>query len=319
MIPVRELFQCFRPRFKRRLFALLVGHIDESGSDKTRLFTLSCILTSDLNWGDIEADWLEVLSEVNSALEREGRKKLSRYHSTYCANYADEFEGWNPEERIDFLQGLLAVFEHHNTAIISYTVNLRDISETMPDIRGKAKEIAYIWFLQKIMVWIGNRILDDKKYDGENVVLIHDRTPRYDCVLLDAFNAMKDDESFKHRKRFVSLAPMGWEDCVPLQPADFIAFESFKIIERKHADKPRHKVMDLLLDLKSIGGTGIEIPRHGVEDFNKNLTIEQRRELYRMARIPRPEKRAKDVIGLKHEQISAPAKRNKQENGADHT
>ena len=76
--------------------------------------------------------------------------------------------------------------------------------------------------------------------------------------------------------------------------------------------------MELLLDLKSIGGTGIEIPRHGVEDFNENLTIEQRRELYRMARIPRPEKRARDVIGLKHEQTNAPAKRNKPENGADH-
>jgi hypothetical protein len=294
VIPVRELFQCFGIRdFDRRPFALLVGHIDESGDGNGRLFTLSCVVTSGGLWWYFENAWLKWLEKTNAVLRAQGRKEITRYHSMECSSYINEFEGWDGTERIHFQEGLLDVFRYHNTAIISFTVDLKDIAEIMSGIRGKSKEIAYIWFLQKIMVWIGERILDDSKYKALNVGLIHDRTPDCDAVLLNAFNAMKDDEGFDHRRRFATIAPMGWEDCVPLQPADFIAYENFKIIERQRAGKPRRKVMELLLDLISVGGRGVEITRKGVEDFDKNMTKDQRRKLYEIARIPRPKKRAK--------------------------
>jgi len=304
VIPVRELFQCLGGgSFRRRVFALLVGHIDESGDDRTRLFTLSCVMTSGGLWWCFENAWLNWIEKTNSILRKQHRRTVKRYHSTDLQSFAKDFKGWNENKRKAFLEGLLKVFGRHNVAIISYTVSLKDIEEVFPSgIRGKSKEITYAWFLQKIMVWIGEKLLGDRKYKGMNVSLIHDRTAGFDAVLLDAFNAMKNDASFQHRDRFTTIAPMGWEDCVPLQPADFIAYENFKIIERKSAGKPRRKVMDLLLDLSSVGGRGVEIPRRGVEDFNRKITKEQRRALYELARIPKPIRRRKKHVRMRHDE-----------------
>jgi hypothetical protein len=36
------------------------------------------------------------------------------------------------------------------------------------------------------------------------------------------------DPTFTYKHSFTTIAPMGWEDCVALQPADLIAYENFK-------------------------------------------------------------------------------------------
>jgi hypothetical protein len=138
------------------------------------------------------------------------------------------------------------------------------------------------------MVWIGQRILDDKRYLGERISLIHDRTTGYDSVLAEAFMAMKNDETFRHRDCFTTITSSGWENCVLLQAADLIAYENFKIIERSRAGEKRRKIMELLLDLDSIGGRGVELRREWIKEINAKQTAESRRALYENARIWKP-------------------------------
>lgn len=283
------LLRCFGGAdFGPRLFAMLEGYIDESGSAESHLFTLSCIVSHGGQWWHFENAWVKWLEKRNQELKKQGRKELSRYKASDCSCFQNEFADWKPDEQMSFLGGLLNVFRRHNTAIISYTLDLRHVAEEMPGADKKPEAIAYILFLQKIMIWIGERIFTDKKYAGERIALIHDRTTHHDSVLLDAFNAMKNDEAFVHRDRFTAIAPMGWENCVLLQPADLIAYENFKIIERKRAGSKRRKIMELLLDLNSVGGRGVEIPRQGIKELNTALTTESRRALYENARIWQP-------------------------------
>ena len=54
---------------------------------------------------------------------------------------------------------------------------------------------------------------------------------------------------------------MSWEHCVPLQPADMMAYEHFKEAERKVSPRKRRKSLELLLDLESLGGRGSFIDR----------------------------------------------------------
>jgi hypothetical protein len=283
-LPTPDLFRWLGSNFELRLFAVLEGYIDESGDETSKLFTLSCITSHGGMWWWFENAWVQWLEKTNLELRRQGRTILSRYHAADCSNCSGEFEGWTREEQIAFAEGLLKVFRHHNVAIISYTVDLRHISEEFPEARGKPKAIAYAWFLQKIMYWIGERLLDDKRYSDQRVSLVHDRTD-FGSVLLDAFNAIKNDPAYKHNSRFTTIAPMGWQDCILLQPADLIAYENFKLIERKHAKKTRRKFMERLLELDSIGGRGVEIPREGVRDLNTHLTPESKKSIYKIARI----------------------------------
>jgi len=264
---------------------LLEGYIDESGSAESHLFTLSCVVSHGGQWWHFENAWVNWLEKKNQELRKQGREQLSRYKASDCSCFHNEFADWDKDEQIAFLEGFLNVFRRHATAIISYTVDLRHIAEEMPGTKEKSQVIAYILLLHNIMVWIGERLLEDKRFARDRIALIHDRTPRHDSVLLDAFNAMKNDEAFKHRNRFTTITPMGWEDCILLQPADLIAYENFKIIEREHAGQQRRKIMELLLDLDSVGGRGVDLTRQGIKEINDKQTDESRKALYENARI----------------------------------
>ena len=55
------------------------------------------------------------------------------------------------------------------------------------------------------------------------------------CLLadLDGFNQQLADPAFEHRNSFTTFAPAGWENCIPLQPTDLVAYENFKDALRK--------------------------------------------------------------------------------------
>jgi hypothetical protein len=58
------------------------------------------------------------------------------------------------------------------------------------------------------------------------------------------------DKEFEYSQYFTTIAPLSWEDCIALQPADLVAFESCKYAER--IAKPR-KSWTALLDLPQFG------------------------------------------------------------------
>jgi hypothetical protein len=58
----------------------------------------------------------------------------------------------------------------------------------------------------------------------------------------------------EHHTIFTTIAPFGWEDCVPLQPADLVAYENFKDAMRKVAPRDRRKALEVLVNLDSFGG-----------------------------------------------------------------
>jgi hypothetical protein len=273
--------------FERSLFDMLEVYIDESGDAPSHLFTLACIISHGGHLWWFEQAWKRCIEKKNAELVRQGRTELSRYHAAYCSSRKDEFADWSIDEQVAFFETLLNVFRYHETAIFSFTCDLRHIEQTFPEaIEPKqVKALAYILLLQHLMNIIGERILDDERYVKERVSIAHDRAGEYDAILLDAFNGMISDKKFKYGNRFTTIASMGWEDCLLLQPTDLIAYENFKIAERQKANKPRRKSMEAILDLDSIGGRGVELTLDAFRQIKAGLTPETRDSLYRNARI----------------------------------
>jgi len=262
----------------------LIGYIDESGSAESHLFTLSCLVGWGGMWQWIEWAWLNCLEKKNKQLKAQGRKELSRYHASDCSFRHNEFEDWTVPEQIEFTEQLIKVFRDHPLVIVSYTLDIQDLLAEFPEAKKDPYGLAHVLLLDHIMKYIAEKILTDSRYVKDSIALIHDRSD-YDDVLLEAFNHMKNDEAFANRERFTTIAPMGWEDCVPLQPADLIAYGNFKTVERTSAGFKRRKDFDLILDLSSIGGRGVKLQRAAFKEIKGKLDEASKQILLENARI----------------------------------
>jgi len=70
---------------------------------------------------------------------------------------------------------------------------------------------------------------------------------------------------------FTSIMPIGWEDWVPLQPTDLVAYENFKDSMRKKNPRDRRKALDALVNLDSFGGRARFMGTQAIEQWRDTL------------------------------------------------
>jgi hypothetical protein len=288
-IPIRTLLAGFGGRSAdERILAMFTAYMDESGDAKSQLVTLSCLVGWQTAWESIEEHWRQMLEKKNSELKLDNRPLISRYHATDCANYYNEFQKWTPEEQRQFTREIIEIFKKHNLVITSYTLSLNDLREVFPEAaeKGREKELAHVILLNHLVVYMSEKVLDDPRWCGDPLMVIHDWS-EHNAVLVDAFGHLKDDTKLKHHDKLATIAPMTWQQCLLLQPADFIAYENFKIVERSKAGKPVHVSFQKILELESIGGKGVEITKEGLQEIKSKLDAdpETRIAMFEDARI----------------------------------
>jgi hypothetical protein len=266
-IPIRELWGIFgHSTFERKLFAVLTGYIDEGFNEEW--FTLSCLIGWGGMWFWIENEFEKLLEKTNASLKAQGRPTISRYHATDCSNLKNEFRDWSVDEQIEFTKGIVQIVRTHPLVVVSYSINLKELVKEIPETKSNLQGFAYVLLLYHLMVEIGNVVLSQPRYSKDRLALVHERCP-FDSALLEAFNQMKNDESFQYRDRFTTIVSMGWEDCVPLQLADLLAYENFKEAQRSSVQRPRRKSLASLLDLNNFGGRAKGLDRHWIREYKK--------------------------------------------------
>jgi hypothetical protein len=263
-------------------FLQLKGYIDESYN--TRMFTLSAVLGTGLNWAYFESAWKKRVAAKNKELKVSGRPKISRVHASDLSNRKGEFEGWTTEEQIAFTQDLIGVFgKAHYLFITAYSMPLDLFVAEFPESRNKVLPSCYAILLKFLMFETGD-MYERAKARGDvrpvNIALIHDRSS-YDAVLLDTFNKMLDDKGFEGRKYFSSITPLAWDQCIPLQAADFLAYENMKDSDRLATGSPRTKRKSLaaLLDLSSLGGATRRFDAKTLRDMREFVERERKKRL----------------------------------------
>jgi hypothetical protein len=286
---------------------MFIGYIDDSGSTESHLVTLSCLVGYAPTWQKVEQAWLDCLDKKNTQLKRAGRTEMRRYHAADCSQYYGDFKDWKPDEQREFTSCLIKVFQDYPLAVSSYTLNLKDLIAEFPEAKDDsygATALAQIILFTHIVVFIADKVLSDPRYVDDQITLIHDRSD-YNAVLAEAFKHLKNDESFIHRDRFTTISPMGWETCVPLQPADLIAYENFKIVEREAAGVKRRKSMELILNLDSFAGRGVKLKPEAFKEIRRKHTDESVRILFENARI-RPSQQTNNKVAKHPEQPEPP-------------
>jgi hypothetical protein len=234
--------------------------IDESYDSNQNVFALSCLIARGKTWYEMERKWKLHLAAKNKQLLKAGRPLISRYHASDCSGRRNEYDGWSHEERDAFVLGLFGIFKQTPVHTVVFDVQLDEVCEVFPEWSKDRMETAYNVLTGFLMYMIGEdfeKIPRDPSYHKEaKIALFHDRTGgngKYDPGILRVFNQQMNDPNFPHRKWFTTIAPMSWEDCIALQPADLIAFECFKEAEARIAARKSRKSFRALLDMKAFG------------------------------------------------------------------
>lgn len=179
-----------------------------------------------------------------------------------------EFEGWTVDEQIEFTKTILRVFEKSSNAlnVFAYSVNLNELAKEIPETRANPSAFAHALLLKCLLVEIGERIehANDGNISGMEVRLIHDRS-NHDGILQRAFDSQRSEPDFKYKSLFPILILKSWQDCLPLQPADLLAYENFKEAERRAKDKPKmRRTLEILLALDAFGGVAKGFDKDGI-------------------------------------------------------
>jgi hypothetical protein len=254
-VPLGELWEGFHPAgISRGRFMLLRGYIDESVGKEQKLFALSCLISKGADWLRLETAWKTYLAGCNRNLKKQGRPTIPRYHASDCSNQLGDFDGWTREEATAFTKGLLRILRRSKTMTVAYDVNLDDLCEVFPEAAKDRLRAAYSLVTKFLIssIWHDQGTLDPLG----KITLFHDRNP-YDDEMLRSFNVMVKDTSWEGASYFTTIAPQSWEHCLPLQPADLIAYAMYKEADRRLPGnkRARGKALDVLLDFPAFGIT----------------------------------------------------------------
>ena len=268
-IPLRDLFRTFAVRGKRNVFVVLTGYFDES-YDKD-VFTLCCSISNFTGWSEISRSWMKCVDAKNKSLRAEGRPEISRYHSSHANARDHDFKGWAREERDQLAISLMSALHRGRAWVttISYSLPLRDFVKEF-NIEGNPLPFCYKELIKFIMLEINNQVETARKVLRQikpiKYTLFHERCD-YDAAYLEGFNVMMNDPTFRGKGLFSTIAPIGWEDCVPLQPADMLAYEAFKDALRQFNRKDRRASLNYLLQSDKFGGRAKQMSANNIKEW----------------------------------------------------
>lgn len=262
---------------------ILRGYIDESYN--SRFFTLSCLLARPQDWMWIQSAWKKVLRQKNEELRRAGRKQISRYHAADCSSCKREFGDWQVEEQIAFVKRLLSIFNRYMTSVVAYTIPIEDFKAVFHEHKDDPFPVMYRMLTNFLMNQTVHEIRTQAGSDNVknvSIALIHDRSS-YDQSFLAAFNHCKNDVTFDGREIFKSITAMGWEECIPLQAADMLAYETFKDAENRVIGRTRRKSLVSILEGSAFGGRSKSFTRSTLQLLRETIEADA-------AGLPRPKR-----------------------------
>jgi hypothetical protein len=231
------------------------GYIDDSGDKTTGLRTLSCFIG---HWSvlfDFEVAWNRVIEKANRRLAAAGRRTISRFHATDWSTKRKEFSGWSDDEKFELFDNLLALFERYNVVGCGESVYLTDVATVFPEAaaQDKVDHLAHTLLFSMIVLYIDQNLLSRfPTYETDRIAFVHD-SEQFNGVPIDTLKELKTDPAVKCRDRLVGIELKSWQEETLLQPADLIAYENFKVAERKHAGAEMRLTMKKILDTEFRG------------------------------------------------------------------
>jgi hypothetical protein len=233
-------------------------------------------LCNDRTWKLLEHRWQRQISIENKLSGRLNLKPLSRYKAADLSARKGEYEGWTPQREVLFTKRLIGILGKPKPRVrpigIACGVSFADLLTASPEwdrkhTRHKWERAAY-----RLCMWGCLKLVLDtiaREYSEEKAAVVHDRG-KFNGPAQSAFDAIRQNTKFSNRDALLSLAPMDWETCTALQPADMMAFEGRKLVKAHPGD-----VSHFRRSLQRMIGEKLKIRVHNLPLDGLKETIEK--------------------------------------------
>lgn len=273
MIPFKEISS----RLQRisGVSYLLTAYIDESYNART--FCVGGWLADNKTWPKIEKPWDQRIKHEQKISIKKGFPPISRYHASDLSNFKSEFDrtkGWDEDRSKRFCKKLFQILADNEIAGIVMGGGIEAFKRHFP--RDNKRFLKGMYYFSAILHFYEIADLMKEHFPKDRVTIYYDRTRDFGTEARRAFDSMMNDPRNKHvSKYFVTMAPLGWEDAIPLQPADMIAYEGMKRIDGSiRGNNALRKSLNALI--------GKRVPikiGHFDDKFLANLVENKKREL----------------------------------------
>jgi len=210
---------------------MLTAYLDESYDQK--IFALGGFLSYEDEWRKVEKKWKTVIRE----------NAITRFHAADCSSGFGEFRDWPLKRRIGLAKRLLGILTQRRELYGLFSgIVLPDAKELF---QLKRDDDAYPLCLQHCLEVIAEKTARLPTTEQVNIVA---DSSRFEGKGADLFHWIRFERAWQHGSRFRSITYSSWRDFVPLQCADLMVYEAFKMLQRGEFEpgRPERKSFTVL-------------------------------------------------------------------------
>lgn len=204
----------------------LVFHAINDIPHVPKAYVVGGFLANERTWGAIGDRWREENKRVG----------VSRYHGAHVNAKTYEFEGWDKDRQQEYSINLLTILKDQQREIHAVSAGLfpREYEQIISEKGRERLGCSYIVCFKSCVAMIAQEMEIRSQFGPDDkFAVILDRND-HESEAVDIFYALKDTTTWPYHRRLATCAPGGWEDHVELQPADLIAYETFRILGEKY-------------------------------------------------------------------------------------
>jgi hypothetical protein len=187
-------------------------------------------LAPEPTWSAITTAWAQRIDHENRISTKKGFPPISRYHATDCANLKKEFSeknGWDIPRQIRLTKRLCEILGQHSPCGIVIGGGIDNIQRYLAPGNGdQAKAFLYTASFKMFLLEVAGIMV--QRFPRGRVKFFYERG-EFEPIAKSAFDDFMKEASVAHLAEFfVGAEPKGWEDCIALQAADFMAYQGMQ-------------------------------------------------------------------------------------------
>jgi hypothetical protein len=234
----------------RRLMVMLRFYCDESfRHKKSNTFVVGGLISDERTWGRIETRW-------DSKNKRVG---VPRFHAAHLNARKHEYEGWTPQRSKRYVKGLLKILQDQKRRLNIISVGILNKEyERIISSEGRLKfGNPYIVCFKQCISLIAEEMERHWEPDDKFSVILEQNDFQNEAI--DVFYKMKGSIEWPPYRRLAACAPGGKDEYIALQPADLVAYETFRLLDEKHYGSQKiRKALNALFPHNGVAGVYFE-------------------------------------------------------------
>lgn len=224
------------------IFGFYCDESYDSRAKDPKTYSVAGFFGDQKTWARVERRWDS----------KNKRVKVPRYHASHLNAGTWEFDGWSTQRRLRYSKDMLQIIKDqkdklHGCSCGLYVDEYRKIIS--PEGQRKMGH-PYLVCFKSLIAMVAEQ-MDHGKFPLEDkfAVVLDQNKMQINNMQLDSeavrlFYLMKDDVKFVHRHRLATCTPGSSEDFIGLQPADFVAYETYRLMHDHRSGK--EKIRDAL-------------------------------------------------------------------------